>query len=129
TELAHMGNDPVVRRLAGGLTDGDIASVTRAKANWQASGNFVDDVKEWWWSGSGKEFREKLGRVEGRSLLLTDREVADAYIDMIANRLRNSTGGNTDLVDLIATGRLEDINIRDFGHERKLAKLLEERYA
>lgn len=129
TELGFLGNDPIARRLAGGLSEGDIASIQAAKADWQPSGNIVDDVKEWFTSGSGKKFRNQIGRVEGRSAILTERRVADDYIDLIANRLQNSTGGNTELVDLIATGRLGDkINIRNFGSEQRLATTLEKQY-
>lgn len=123
-EIEHMANDPIMRRLAGGLSDGDLRSI-----GGKSTGNVVDDVKEWFWSGSGQKFRKDWSRLHGRKALFSNQQVADDYIELFVNRLQRSTGGNSDLIEAIATRKLgDDINLRDFGHERKLAKVLEESY-
>lgn len=122
-ELTHMSNDPVMRRLAGGLKEGELRGIGGT------TGNVVDDVKEWFWSApGGKKFRQSWGRIEGRSALLTDRQAADGYIDLFVDRLSRSTGGNTDLLEAVASGRLGDTSLRAFGQEGKVAKLLEGSY-
>ena len=101
------------------------------------SGNNFDDVAEWFWKGTGQESRMKLGRIEGRSALIGDRSAADAYLKQnYFDRLERITNGNPDLVELVAKGRFgtptsklaKKVNIRAFGSERTLMKVLEESY-
>lgn len=123
-ELQHMANDPVMRRLAGGLEPGDLRSI-----GGRSTGNIVDDVKEWFWSGSGQKFRKDWARIHGREALYGNQQVADDYIDLFVNRLQNSTGGDPDLIEAVAKRRLGDLSLRDFGQESKIASLLEDSYS
>lgn len=92
-------------------------------------GEDFDDVAEWFWSGTGQKWRKDLGRIEGRSRLLTDRTAADEYLRQnYFDRLRRMTSGDPDLVELVAKGHLDEINLRGFGHETKLSRLLEDSY-
>ncbi len=123
-EFAHQANDPVMRRVAGGLGKGDLRSIGR-----KSTGSTFDDVAEWFWSGTGQKWRKDLGRMEGRSALLSDRTAADAYLRQnFFDRLRRMTGGDPDLVELVGKGHINDINLRGFGHETKLSNLLEDSY-
>jgi hypothetical protein len=125
TELAHEANDPIMRRVAGGLEPGDLRSIGR-----EASDDMFADVSEWWWKGTGQKWRRQLGSMEGRSGLLTDRTFADGYLRQnFFDRLQRFTGGDPDLVNLIGTGALDDVSLKGFGHTQKLARKLEDGYA
>lgn len=124
TELQHSANDPIMRRLAGGLSEDDLRHIGGG------TGSVVDDVKAWFWqSPTGQKLRNSYARIEGRELLAANRQVADDYIDLFVDRLRNSTGGHTDLMEAVARRRLGDVSLRDFGHQGKGARLLEDSYA
>lgn len=92
--LSVMANDPVAKRVVRGLYPGD-------KVMPGLSGDAA--VKEWFWSGAGKKFRNDLLH---RDEALVTREGADAYIDWLNEAARTMTGGNTELLDLLRTGRL-----------------------
>lgn len=126
TELAHQANDPVMRRIAGGLEVGDLRSIGKSADDLQT----FDDVVEWFWSGTGQQFRKRLGKMEGRGALLTDRVAAEGYLRQnYVDRLQRFTGANPDLVELVAKGNLGDISVRGLRHESKLARALEDTYA
>ena len=121
---------------------GAVATAT----TYQPSGNVLDDVKEWYWAGSGSKWRNRHAQLEGREKLADSREAADRYIEEVyMARLERSTGGNTELLDFVARGQMEDvgkyrpkpkptnkklgeINPRGFGDQKKLAATLEEFY-
>jgi hypothetical protein len=125
TELAHEANDPIMRRVAGGLEPGDLRSIGR-----EASDDMFADVSEWWWKGTGQKWRKQLGDMEGRSSLLTDRQAADGYLRQnFFDRLQRFTGGDPDLVNLVGTGALDDVSLKGFGHTQKLARKLEDGFA
>lgn len=126
TELAHEANDPVMRRIAGGLEVGDLRSIGKSADDAQT----FDDVVEWFWSGTGQQFRKRLGQMEGRGALLTDRTAAEGYLRQnYVDRLHRFTGANPDLVELVAKGSLGDISVRGLRHEQKLSQLLEDTYS
>ncbi len=135
-QFALQANDPVMRRVAGGLKEGDFRSFGGTP-----SGNNFDDVSEWFWKGTGQEWRTQLGRMPGRSELIRSRSAADAYLRQnYFDRLEKITKGNPDLVELVATGKLggirirkppklaKKVNLRHSGSERKLSQVLEESY-
>lgn len=126
TELAHQANDPVMRRVAGGLSAGDLRSIGKAADELST----FDDVVEWFWSGSGKAFRQRLGRIKGREALLTDRSAAARYLQQnYYDRLQRFTRGNPDLVEAVAKGKLGDLSFRGIRNEGKIARALEDSYA
>jgi hypothetical protein len=88
-----------------------------------------DDVSEWFWSGTGQKWRKQLGKMEGREALLTDRRAADGYLKQnMFDRLERMTGGDPDLVELVAKGRLGEVNLRGDRGGSKLAGILESEY-
>jgi hypothetical protein len=116
TELSHQANDPIMRRVAGGLTDGDLRSIGRKigqeTGGFQSTGSTFDDVSEWWWSGTGNKWRRQLGSMEGRSALITDRAAADGYLRQnYFDRLQRMTGGDPDLVNLVGKGSIGDVSL------------------
>ena len=69
--LHLVATDPLAKRVAnGGVYDGD-----------GVVGSGMDGMKEWWWSGGGKSFREDLARNNDRMAYLLDEAGANAYVD------------------------------------------------
>ncbi|MFQ5524442.1 MAG: hypothetical protein ACE5F5_12865, partial [Acidimicrobiia bacterium] len=85
----------------------------------------LDDVKEWYWRGSGAELRLDDALSEGWERLAYDRAFADEYVDTVVRRISIKTGDNPDLVEAIGTGKLGDLSLRKFGAQKDLAKALE----
>lgn len=123
-KLSHMANDPVYKRIAGGLLEGDLRSIGKT-----SPGNTFDDVAEWFWSGTGQSWRKELGSIEGRSALLNSRPASDEYLKQnFFDQLERVTGGDPDLANLVAKQTLGDVNLRTSGHIRKLSRTLEDAY-
>lgn len=123
-KLSHMANDPVYRRVAGGLTPGDLRSAGNT-----VPGDHFDDVFDWFWRGTGQTWRKELGSIEGRSKLLTDPQAAREYLRQnFFDNLKHVTGGDPDLVQFVAKGRLGKVNARASGHTGGLSKTLQESY-
>lgn len=101
-EMLVLRADPIGRRVAqGGLGEGDKVA-TR-------TGNGIDDLKEWLWSGAGKEERAKLiKKADDPETAPVTRELSDAYVDTVVDRLNRVTGGDTALMDAVATGKYTD---------------------
>lgn len=97
-ELAELFSDPIAQRVAGG---GPRAG--------EAMRPGFDGIKDWFFDGAGREFRNQLADAPDRAWLNT-REGADAYIDSIVDRVQVKTGGDPDLMSVVASGR--------FGGER-----------
>lgn len=104
-ELAQLHADPVAKRLVSGLSEGDRMPGVR-------TGNPLEDVKAWFFEGAGRKFRKEMAEAGGRDDLLT-REGADAYIDTVMRRVKIKTGEHSDLLDLVATGKLGDDALTD----------------
>lgn len=68
------------------------------------TGNYVDDVKRWWWNGGGKATREQLAEASGDADLLKSRAAGDAYVDSVAERVAVKTSHHADLIDAVRTG-------------------------
>lgn len=132
--LAHVGNDPVMQRLAGGLSPADVKSIRRNVADWSPTGSEFDDAFEWFWSGSGQKFRQELAIAHKESglggKLLNDRNAAKEYLRQnFGDQLDRLTGRDSDLLSMIGTGKLgDDINIRQLGANRKLTQRLRDNY-
>lgn len=123
-ELHHMHNDPVMRRLATGLGEGELRSIGGT------TGNVVDDVKKWFWSApGGKKFRMEWAQIHGREALRGNQEVANKYIDLFVDRFKRSTGGNTDLIDFVGSGSMRSFDVNVIGNEKSIANILEKHYA
>lgn len=99
-ELSLISHDPVARRL---LNDPDIEAVT-----------------DWLHTGSGREFRDLLMDAHPGNLLTRDQ--TRAYLDTITARVGRMTGGNTEILDAIRSGRFVD----DEGAVRKVVNLTPE---
>lgn len=97
-ELAELFSDPIAQRVAAG-----------GPRNGEAMRPGFDGIKDWFFDGAGREFRNQLADGPNRAWLNT-REGADAYIDSIVDRVQIKTGGDPNLMDVVATGR--------FGGER-----------
>jgi hypothetical protein len=123
-ELTQLARDDVARRVAGGMSVDDWASIGGRKTEGGLEG--LDAVKEWFWAGGGSRHRANLADMratgpKGRHLspqdadtygfstfqeaLLQSRQFADDYIDSIFQRIQIKTGGNNDLMRAIADGR------------------------
>lgn len=120
TEYGQLVNDVVARRVAR-LGDEDLATLPEGA---REALNGLDLNKEWFWSGGGRQYRERLARDrDGRTILVDDeaaraagymgaRDASDRYIDTIAHRIQVKTGGNADLVEGIHTGVLDGVKVR-----------------
>lgn len=99
-ELAELFSDAVAKRAAnGGLFDGDtVRGVARPGA---------DGIKDWFFEGAGQAFRKELAEAPDKAWINT-REGADAYIDSVIERVRIKTGGDPDLMRVVATGKFGD---------------------
>jgi hypothetical protein len=113
-ELGKLANDPVARETSRNL-------------------QHIDNVKEWFWgngsrkldqaSTAGQRFRLVMG--EEANGLLT-RDVSDAYINSLVDRLHYTTGGDRDLLDMMSTGRLGEAPMRrGMGASQELRTFLE----
>jgi hypothetical protein len=120
-ELQHMASDPVMRRVAGGLSEADLASLP-AEAR---SLTGLELVQEWWWRGTGQAFRRRLARMEGKEELATDPSAARAYLQTYLDRLNLKTGQHPELIEAVAKGKLGKVKVLKEGAERKLAQALE----
>jgi hypothetical protein len=106
-ELIQLRTDPIAQRVAGGLREGDRVATTFARES-------LDAVKDWFFDGAGKGLRQELADASGKAGFLT-REGADAYLDSVHRRIQIKTGGDSRLVDAIASGLLEGKPIRASG--------------
>lgn len=113
-ELLKLENDPIGRRVLRGLEPGDGVAAPRAG---------LDGVKDWFWEGTGSKFRKELGSGPRREAILTDRQVADDYIDTVFKRWQVKTADDPELMEFMRSGPL-----RGEGREaspRLMAKLEE----
>lgn len=131
-ELGQLANDPIAQRVAGGLRAGDVVPGG-------ATGNHVDDVKEWFFSGAGTKLRQEMTEASGGDVLLartrsapgsyaTDGQIlsADDYIDSVFHRIQIKTGEDARLIDAIAAGKIGDKTFRDPAAGDDLRLFLEE---
>lgn len=153
-ELQQMASEPVMQRIAGGLGKGDLESIGRGDLVTAQAASALKEavdttgtlpgtaapaftkvrdiglIKEWFWSGGGKAFREELGTVKGKEILAEShsgaRQAADEYIDSYLNRLNIKTGQNPDLINAVATGKLGKVNLLNVYSSKKLTKALED---
>lgn len=115
-ELGIMSADPVMIRVAGGLQPKDLRSIGMDLDD--PAFDTIEALKQWYWEGTGKKFRLQLSEVDRKGKLRTDRAVADREIDTFVERVRIKTGGDPDLVNAIATGKLGKINLRKLPQQR-----------
>lgn len=123
-ELAQLWSDDIARRVAaGGLLDGDTLPAHLGHLRG------MDALKAWFWEGDGAALRRKLaqGTNPEKAILASSREAADGYIDSVLARVHVKTGGafertadgafritrsgSQELLDAIASGRLDDIDL------------------
>lgn len=146
-ELTQLSTDPLARRVAGGLSEADLASIGRSLDD--ADPHDLSLIKEWWWRGGGASLREEFGKARGKASLVDDasavaegerllgmgvvsnrwlgaRDAADYHVDTVLRRVNLKTGQHPDLLELVGTQKLGDINIRGFDAGPKLAKKLAE---
>jgi hypothetical protein len=90
-EIVKLANDPVAQRVA------------RTES--------LEDVKTWFTRGGGNEFRGPLAQMQ-RGKFDTI-EQADSYIESVARRINQNTGGNPELLDAVRTGKFRGRNIID----------------
>lgn len=120
-EFSLARRDPVALRVAGGWSDGD-------RVPGGLSGNHVEDAKRWLWEGPGKKFRLEMAD-DGTRAVLRTKAGSDAHIETVAQRIQQATGGDTDLLSAIATGRLGDAPIREgAGPSKRLIESLKVSY-
>lgn len=111
-ELAQLHADPVARRVAaGGLGEGDRTPGIREG---------LPGIKDWFFDGAGRRFREQMAEASGRDDLLT-RAGADAYVDSVRKRVGVKTADNPELLAAAATGRLRDAALSEAGRPAKAA--------
>ena len=127
--LVHLYHDPVMKRFARGLSKSDLKTMP---AGFTPSGNNFDDVAEWFLRGGGRKYREELATAIGGDLgkvLLHNDEAARNYLRQnFFDQLQRLTGGDSNLMNFVATGQLDGVSVRKLGSERKLARLLEDKY-
>lgn len=136
-EVGQLTGDEVARRVATGLR----------KDEFVGGLDSLDQVKEWFWHGGGRVYRERLARSRSRNGLMTDRALADSYIDSVNARLHIKTGGRVsweevapgrfayriespgdrELIDGIGTGHLRGTNLATAGPD-ELPKLLRDHF-
>lgn len=68
----------------------------------------LQEAQDWWWDGPGKMLREKLAKAgpNGHPELL-EREGADRWADLTLQQVNAKTNGNPNLLNAIATGKLD----------------------
>jgi hypothetical protein len=70
-------------------------------------------LSEWFWSGAGVQYRRRLMTGGEAKSVLSTREGADQYLrTRYVDRIRDFTGGDTELMEAIATGNLRGVNLR-----------------
>ena len=102
-ELAELYSDPIAKRAAnGGLLPGDAVNGVARPG--------VEGIKDWFFDGAGQQFRKQLAEGKDRQWLLT-REGADEYIETVLQRVNIKTGGDPNLMSVVATGKFggEDV--------------------
>lgn len=132
--LRQLETDPIAKRVAGGLTPEDMATISPDSLRTPYARRHAADpndplaLKEWFWSGSGAKYREELAAQRGSSTarrmlaeddatrygyktyeeaLTNSRQFADDIIDQVyRERVRIVTGDNPNLRQFIATGKL-----------------------
>lgn len=118
-ELLLIERDPIGRRLLRGLGEGDAVDPALV------TGNPVDDVKEWFWSGAGQKFRKQLAQGPRRESLVDDRAAADQYIDEIWDRWQVKTANNPELLDFLRSTPLRANGKASEAFRSKLNELFE----
>lgn len=95
--ITANSRDPIMRRVAnGGLFEGD--EVTNARPG-------LDGIKDWLLSGAGQKFRKRFESAYP-GVNFNDEGVLDEVIGVARARVQKLAGDNTDLREVIATGRL-----------------------
>jgi hypothetical protein len=113
-EMVKGNRDPVMRRVMNGLGEGDRHPGTHLGG--------LDAVKDWFFDGTGREFRNLLGHGPDRAGAVpraewTSRKVnpedplhsADGYIDSLAQRWTDVTKGDAKLREVMATGEIDGV--------------------
>ena len=109
---------PIVRR--GQVTDNEFARAWADDMSMMVNDETATAVarmgtteaKDWFWSGKGQKFRRELSTAEHHRNLARSRQAADDYIDGVWLRIEEKTRGNSDLIEAIASGRLDGKQIR-----------------
>lgn len=124
-ELSQLWADPIASRLAGGLREGDTL------AGRAPSGNNIHDVHRWLYKGNGRKHLEDLATAERMRHILDDPDALTRYLaggrdpdtgealKGVWQRIQYQTGGDRGLIDAIGSGRLDDMNLRDFSYDKK----------
>jgi len=73
----------------------------------------IDAIKQDFWDGPLKVYREMLGDTRHREHVLSTREQSDKYIDEVVERVNDLTGGDPDLLLAIKDGKLDGQRIRN----------------
>lgn len=102
-ELAQLFTDPASKRLAGGVewVPGQIIAAADDGTSILATGNHLEDVKAWFSNGKGRRLRDQL---ESMGAPVRTKAEADALVQSWFDRLQIKTGGDPELLDLVATG-------------------------
>jgi hypothetical protein len=90
-EVTRLANDPV--------------------AKYVANADSLDDAKTWFTRGAGNKFRGGLAQAMPGKFDTLDQ--ADEYIGSIARRIRQHTGGHTDLLEAVRTGKFRGKSLSD----------------
>lgn len=72
-------------------------------ARYVARADNLDDAVEWFARGEGSHWRREMASVAKE---LNDPAAARRYVETVSERIKVKTGGNTELLDAIRTGRL-----------------------
>ena len=112
-ELRKLNRDPLARKVAGLQSQG--------------ARNADEVAKDWFFNGDGRRYWDEAARM----LKLDDqarhsREVADSYVDWMKAVVDERTGRDGDLLSLIATGRLDDINMASRAAKSQLTERLQQ---
>lgn len=120
--LTMLWNEPVAQRAAGGLTPEDMAGLSPDLDPYS-----FEALSEWFWSGAGRDFRERIATGGDKAKpLLSDRQFADRWLqERYIDRIQAYTGGDQELIQSIATGQLRGVNVRqlDFRPRKAVGQL------